>query len=137
MTRLALATLMLGVAASSAAETSTSTAGDVVAIELERNHGFFVPSQTFAELDADSEELRIRLRQIDELKFESRQLRIALVATTKTASASIELSERWKKAYQEELSRQVWPVTNSREFWTGLGFVVGIATAIGVFSTAR
>lgn len=131
-------TLMLVVVAgNSAAETSTSTSGDVVAIELERAHGFFVPSETFAELDADSEELRIRLRQIDELKDESRQLRIALVATTKTASASIELSERWKKAYLEELDRQVWPVTNSREFWTGLGFVVGIATAIGVFSTAR
>jgi len=124
-----LAALVASAGVASAADTSTTA---ITAISLAGVPGFFVPSKIFRELDADSVELEIRLDEISALREQSKQLKIAIIARTESSSAAIQLADTWRENYAAEVSRSEWPITKSREFWTGIGFVFGAAAAIGI-----
>lgn len=114
----------------SASTSTSSTSARVVAVELQGVRGFFVPSPIFRELDADAEELRIRRREIDALRTESDRLRLALAHRTETTSAALAVRDLYRDALRDRSAAT--SVTDSRELWTGLGFVLGVLATIAI-----
>ena len=130
-TSIVAAAIAIAISSPVSASTSTSsTSARVVAVELEGVRGFFVPSPIFRELDADAEELRIRRREIAALRTESDRLRLALDHRTETTSAALAVRDLYRDALLDRSAAT--SVTDSRELWTGLGFVVGVLATIAI-----